>query len=545
MNIGPAIGKKKVREWFSLITFNCRHLWETKAGMWQHLILLTIIVAFVAGIYAQVTQAYFCAYDDFIEIHRAAFEDSRDPSRVVSTSHFDSYKYRPLNRAITLGTYSVARDNPMFFRIRNVGFHLLNVILVYALGWLLFRSHRVSGVGTLLFGLHPLANQTIIGAVWSNTIAHAGVLLALVMFIISARCKQLWPLWLVISLVSGWLSLLTYDTSIIVFGLMCMYLAAELFIRSETSVRSQFIIAFGIVSGALLSSYFLLRRLFVPQDWEQATTSVPELLTVVKNMAMYLVALFSPVDPILANEWFLTPLPSEMVMSQPIVIVFGASALAVASTLVVSLWWPKHKPHEINWAAIIFLVSGICLPLSPVLALQSRPSETYLYLPVAFYGLLISYIVTRVLPPTLAPIGRGTSLSILLVVAGFFATATCVRNDRVFQCGETARQILFSLPGRTLKEGSWKLSFANIPGEEATRRYGFYGFRGVDVIGGGGSGEEAITRALQLVYKNESLNGEVVQAGDFLQKCRTGLFSHHLCIWVHSDGRLEEYRDKS
>jgi hypothetical protein len=399
----------------------------------------------------------------------------------------------------------------------------------------------VSGVGALLFGLHPLANQTVIGAVWSNTIAHAGVLLALVTFIISARRKELWPLWLVLSLVVGWISLLTYDTSIIIFGLMCIYLAVQFFIRREMSVQWQFILVFGVVSGALLGSYFLLRRFFVPQDLEQAVANVPGLLTATKNVAMYLVALLSPVDAVLANEWFLTPLPSEMDLSQPIVIVFGGSALAVASTLGVGLWRTKHKSQEVNWAAVIFLVSGICLPLLPVLAFQSRPSETYLYLPVAFYGLLISYILAGVLPATLPPIGRGTLLSILLVVAGFSAAATWIRNDRVYRCGETARQILFSLPVRSLKEGSWKITFANIPGEEATRRYGFYGFRGVDVIGGGRPGEEAITRALQLVHKNESLNGEVVQAGDLSQNCRFGLLSHHVCLWVHSDGRVEEY----
>ena len=224
-------------EWLPLTNLSRKATREPT--IWQHVILLTIIVAAVTFIYAHVTQAYFCAYDDFIEIHRAAFkEDSREPSRIFTTSHFNSYKYRPLNRAITLLTYSVGQDNPIFFRIRNVGFHLLNVILVYTLGWVLFRSYAVSAIGALLFGLHPLANQTIIGAVWSNTIAHATVLLAVIMFIISARCKRLWPVWLIGSLVTGCFSLLLYDTSIIVFGLMCIYVTAYFFIRRGKSSES-------------------------------------------------------------------------------------------------------------------------------------------------------------------------------------------------------------------------------------------------------------------------------------------------------------------
>ena len=259
---------------------------------------------------------------------------------------------------------------------------------------------------------------------------------------------------------------------------------------------------------------------------------------------MYLVALLSPVDAVLANEWLHTPLPSQMVISQPIVMVLVASALGVASTLLVSLWRAKHNSQEIDWVAVIFLASGICLPLLPVLAFQSRPSETYLYLPVAFYGLLMSYILVEVLLSSFGQNGVNIFFSLLLVVLSAFAAATWIRNNRVYRCGETARQVLFGLPVLTLREGSWKLFFANIAGEEATRRYGFYGYRGVDVISGGGSNEEAITRALQLVHKNESLGGEVVQPGELVEKCSAGLLSHHICMRVHSDGRLEEYHEQ-
>jgi hypothetical protein len=321
---------------------------------------------------------------------------------------------------------------------------------------------------------------------------------------------------------------------------MCVYLAAHFFIRREGSIGWQFIGLFISVSGALLGMYFLLRRLFVPHGWEQVTAQLPSFVSAMKNSSMYLVALLSPVDAVLANEWLRTPLPSKIVISYPIVIMFGGSALVVALALLFILCWAKRNSQEIDWVAVVFLISGIFLPLLPVLAFQSYPSETYLYLSVAFYGPLISYIVVGLLPAKLRRKGLSTSLSILLLIIGFFATATWIRNGRVYRCGETARQILYSLPRGVLKEGRWKISFANVPGEEATRRYGFYGFRGVDVIGGGGSGEDAITRALQLVYRNESLNGEIVQPGELVDKCQSSL-SSHICLWVHSDGRVERY----
>src|SRR5262247_2154884 len=95
-------------------------------GKWQHVILLTIIVAVVTVIYANVTRAYFCAYDDFDNLHQTIFEDAYQPTRILTTSHFNSYKYRPLQRLANLSTNFFADGDPMVFRVRNLSFHLVN-----------------------------------------------------------------------------------------------------------------------------------------------------------------------------------------------------------------------------------------------------------------------------------------------------------------------------------------------------------------------------------------------------------------------------------
>jgi hypothetical protein len=182
------------------------------------------------------------------------------------------------------------------------------------------------------------------------------------------------------------------------------------------------------------------------------------------------------------------------------------------------------------------------LLLLPVLSLSSHPSESYLYLPVAFYALLLSCILTKLLYGSLAPTGRASVVAASLVLLGLFCAATWIRNERIVQCGETAHRILYSLPGEQLTNGAWTLSFANVTGEQISRRYGLYGFRGVDAIGA--RAEEranvAITSALQFVYKNELLTGEVVSAEELIAKCSSCLSPDHLCLWVHWDGQVEE-----
>ena len=74
-------------------------------GKGVRIALLAVLTVPSILLYARVTGAFFCSYDDFYEVHRAAFEDARDPARIFTTAHFGSQRYRPLNRASNDLTY--------------------------------------------------------------------------------------------------------------------------------------------------------------------------------------------------------------------------------------------------------------------------------------------------------------------------------------------------------------------------------------------------------------------------------------------------------
>src|ERR1043165_2746801 len=130
----------------------------------KHWFGILIVLIFVGVIYVRIPSTYFCGYDDWNENNRAAFEEKKDPVRLLTATHFNSYKYRPLSHTLHYLTYWFGHGNPMLFRIRNVGCHLLNVLLVYGIGMLLFKDQMVSIPAALLFGVHPLANQPIVAA---------------------------------------------------------------------------------------------------------------------------------------------------------------------------------------------------------------------------------------------------------------------------------------------------------------------------------------------------------------------------------------------
>ena len=297
--------------------------------MRTHLIFLALIVLAVAFTYVKVTGAYFCSYDDFIELHRAAFEDSADHSRIVTTSHFDSYRYRPLNRLVNFATYRAGELNPEWFRTKNLAFHLVNVILIYILAWMLFGSRATSATGALLFGLHPVANQTIVGAVHTNSMSYAAFLGGLLMFMRSIDTPHR-TTWVAGSVLIGWLGLLAYDSNIVVFGLMLLWLVLKWPTVRACLNHGRNITLFVAILGSLLTIYFVLRHLYVSQSIGRAASTVPSAVVILKNAIMYISSLLLPVDVVLANAWLNTPLPSEIQFDMSSLMVVLASAAGVS-----------------------------------------------------------------------------------------------------------------------------------------------------------------------------------------------------------------------
>lgn len=509
----------------------------------KHSVLLAAVLCAVVLVYAKIPGTYFCSYDDFLEVHRAAFEDTSKPSRILTTPHFSGYKYRPLNRGVNYLTYSVNDRSAAFFRTRNLGFHLLNVFLVYLLASKLFYSFEISLVAAALFGLHPLANQSVIGAVMTNALAHSAYLVGLLMVMRSAESARRGWLWLTGGVISGWISLMTYDPNIVIFGLAFAWLVGQWLGRSEfVSLRS---IAVYIAASALLTGvYFGLRELYVPSGWSRAASSSVSIGVMAKNAMMYAGAMLSPVDVVLANEWVNAPLPPEIPSRLSWAVGYGVLGLLASSGFgFLILRWLKMRSSANEKRSVVLLILGTTLPLSTLLLFQSHPSETYLYLPAAFFAILLSFGLVRVLRDVSGSTpGIAYSCTVTLILV-LFASATWVRNNRVSQCGETAHRILSRLPGKQLSSGRWNVLFANSPVGNATRRYGFYGFRGVHTIAHGPGANSALTSALQLVYRNELLTGKIVESPELLARCRRE--PGELCVWVHADGDVEYWSAES
>jgi len=172
--------------------------------------------------------------------------------------------------------------------------------------------------------------------------------------------------------------------------------------------------------------------------------------------------------------------------------------------------------------------------IAPLIVFTDKPSETYMYLLVAFAALLFASILVQLLGPRASQRGRIIFAVIVGTLAISYGAATWVRNGRVARCGETAKDIVTSLQQERFKNGVWFVFLAPAAGEPGSHRYGMYGWRGVDTIG-----YTAVESAVQLVNGNESLKARVMTPDELKTACG---IPHGTCFIVHENGKVDEVK---
>ena len=492
----------------------------------RHLAPLALAALLVALVYSKLSSAYYCCPDDFFDIHRASFEDRQDPARIFTTTHGGTPKYRPLHRSLTYITYWLGGGSPVVFRIRNLSFHLLSVAMVYGIAWMLFASPAIAFTGAVLFGLHPLANQSVAVAIWTNATANSLALLSLFLFIYGIRTKSRRYLWLHLSLLTAWVTLFVYEGGLAIFAWMFAYLLLQSLREQRLAVDRRFLLVLTIEIAILGLAFAGIRRLVV-----RAPMRMVPAATIAKNWVMDNGVFLLPVDSILAHDWFGTPLPSEAQNNPPKPAVRWA---VLGGLLIAAALWCWRKPifermQAVAWPEILFLGFSGAFSLTPMLLFMPHPSETYLYLPAAFYVLITSAFIWQFFR------SPRVSLMVAVLLILLAGTATWNRNERVVACGRMAHRLLSGLPLKRWQTGSWNLYLANVPQTQTPPpRYGIYSFQGTSTIDAGDSGTHTIQLALQALTGNQRITADVVPKADLPKLCPGAT----ACFWVQPDGSV-------
>jgi hypothetical protein len=479
------------------------------ASMKRHAAVLVAILALTSLLYAGVTSSYFCGYDDFLDVQRAELVDQIHPAKIFTTTHYDSFKYRPLQRLSNLLSYLAAPKEAIGFRLRNLFFHELCVVAIYCLGLLLFDSWILAGVAAGFFAVHPLVNQPILQAVGGNPLANFLFLLGLDLFLLSEK-RRSGPL-LCLSLFCGSVALYGYEASIVLPGIMLSWWGI-VYLRTKRLPDRRTIALFVLVGGLFFGSYLLVRQ--------------------------HCGAVLLPVDVVLAHDWFGTPLPSQIDVRRFATLFLGP---ALAVVVLIGIFAVKYRtaianllPRE-EWDKLLFLSLAALFCIFPFLVFTDHVSETYITLPVAFYCLVLSRLLALIPWPTTKWMAVG-ALAILL------CSATWVRNQKVSACASNAKQILSNLSFPAFRQGEWRINLAKAPGQITLPRYGLYNYAGLDTIGTGAGGTEeyglhGVESALQIATGNPKLRVRVLPTSELPGQCRQ-LAANEVCYFVNADNTV-------
>jgi hypothetical protein len=486
----------------------------------RNVLALAIVFVVTAAVYAGVSGAYFTGYDDFLETHRAAFEDTQAPARMFTTSHFDSPKYRPLGRALDYLTYHLGGGSPVAFRVRNLIGHLWCAAMLYGIVLLLFRSWAIAFPSALLFALHPLTNQSVVLTTSTDTMADALTLTSLLLFMHAAETKKRPIPWLALSCLTAFVELFIYESGVVVFGLMFVYLAL-LWLRKpkRTFPGRNFVLALTLFVTLIGVSFLAIRARILNRSPQRSAVTA-----VAKNLILYSGAvLASPLDSILAHDLFGAPLPSEMHLdsSAALPMAAGLVSLLIAGALL----WRKKQP--LPWLEMLFLAGAAVAFLLPFLLFNEHASETYMYFPAAMYCVLVCVLLYHTIRQPQIYIAAISILAIL------FAIATYNRNGHVESGAVIASRIASSLPVDHWKQGAWEIRLAEA--DPPLPRYGIYQYQGLATIDVGDPSMPAATCLLQLLTRNPELTARVVRPAEMrAAPCpRPGT-----CFWVGADGSI-------
>ena len=305
--------------------------------------------------------------------------------------------YRPLVSFSYLLNYSVWGLNPFGFRLFQIFFHLINIVLIF---FLLKKIFSEEGIGygdqaaflaALIFAVHPANAESVIYIGCIGEIFYAFfILLAALIFLngIDRNNRSVKNINLILAFLLVFLGLLSKETAIVILPILFIYLL--LFTRSKLSVYARFFLGCGAVGGVYWFLRFFVAKLPAMKFHLAPIALAPlwqRLSTIPYEIVSYLGIIFFPRDLSISRQFVVVSAfdPRFWLAS----LFLGASFTAVVFYSVKTK--SKVVPFFLLWFAVALAPALNIIPLDMTMA------ERWLYVPVigilAIAGLFSAYLI--------------------------------------------------------------------------------------------------------------------------------------------------------
>ena len=320
--------------------------------------------------------------------------------------------YRPLNRITYLLDYWIFGMSPMWFHAVNIFIHLLNVILLYAIGARVLKNRGAAFVAALLFAVHPVNSEAVNFISARNTLL--SLFFSLASFLTFMRAKEKgvrWPLFSAFLLFFG---LLSKETSFMLIALIALYTLLPLpgAVSEKGRMNLLSVLPYLLFAGV----YFALRIYSLHGMMGISIPDVGLLSRLVRNyhiIPQYVGLLVFPTNLTVCHN-----IP-EGGLFNPLWFFPVWVALFVVTWLIIRSR-NKAALFGLVWYAINYL------PISNIVPIPSEPmTERFLYLPAVGFFLVVGAGFARLLDLQRV---RRPVWAIIAVIIIALSTVTVHRN---------------------------------------------------------------------------------------------------------------------
>ena len=351
--------------------------------------------------------------------------------RNSSVGATDNY-YRPLQMLTYREIAARWGFNARAFHAVNVGFHLLVVLLAFAVFWRLCGRLDLGFAAAAIFAAHPIHSEAVD---WISALPDLGctvfLLLAFLLFLRSTSLRGdsrdgsvglMLRLPMVVSACASFAAALLWKETAIVFPLLVI--ACVMCLCDENSLARGFRqgVKLSLPYWCILAAYLIVRLRVLgflatrQRNWP--LNPVQLALTALNLIMRYCAKLVAPFH--LNAYYVFSPITSISNMRAVI-------AMAFLVLMIAALAWMFHRAPLETFAAIWIFVTLI--PVLDIYAVGRNVfAERYLYLPSVGFCLLVVLVINKVLQRVSARWRLASGSAALLAIIAVFTATTFARN---------------------------------------------------------------------------------------------------------------------
>lgn len=310
--------------------------------------------------------------------------------------------YRPLVSLSYFLNYQIWGLIPLGFRLFQIIFHLLNLVLIFFILRKIFNEQKIkygneiSTLATLLFTVHPANVESVIYLASLGEVLYTFFGLLSFWFFLKLPAINYKNNCFLLGFLFAFLGLFAKESALVIFPIVALYF----FIFIKPKLRFWLNYTFGTLLSA---GIYLFLRLFVAKIPAVSTHFAPisqaslleRLTTIPYSIFSYLKIIFFPKDLTISHQFIVSSV-FDIRFWGPLI--FLIAILSLAGFYI----WKAHCSHTANSKLSAFWLLWFFVSLFPtlnIIPLEMTIAERWLYFPLIGFLSLVSLFIIQAIHP--------------------------------------------------------------------------------------------------------------------------------------------------